>query len=198
MASPPLPGPRPRRSILPGVPEQENADLLAARLDYWNSRLPESAENGERANNELLGLWSFVGNLSALGMELAHNPILVDTGQWNPVYDRPRSYADIENEIASILVNLPKFRAKAKLLSGSEVVEHSLQVAVPSGPRDFRSSRRTEAVRDETRRNNSGPLNDVLDRIDRRGLRLAAADEAHTQRRTRVESAVMPTERRNL
>lgn len=47
---------------------------------------------------------------------LAREPIMDSSGQTEPIYDKPRTYADVENEIASTLANLPKFTARVKIL----------------------------------------------------------------------------------
>jgi hypothetical protein len=47
---------------------------------------------------------------------LALDPILVDSGQFEPIYDKPRTYADCENQIASDLANQPNRQAKVKII----------------------------------------------------------------------------------
>ncbi|MGH8715841.1 MAG: type IV secretory system conjugative DNA transfer family protein, partial [Burkholderiales bacterium] len=53
---------------------------------------------------------------------LAKEPVLVDTGQYQPKYQN-RTFADMENEIARDLTNQPNFQAKVKLLSGECVIK---------------------------------------------------------------------------
>jgi hypothetical protein len=53
---------------------------------------------------------------------LAQQPILVDTGQYQPKYQN-RSFADMENEISRDLTQQPNFQAKVKLLSGEHVIK---------------------------------------------------------------------------
>jgi hypothetical protein len=53
---------------------------------------------------------------------LAKDPILVDTGQYQPKY-QPSTYQDQENEIARDLTAQKNFQARVKLLSG----EHTIQ-----------------------------------------------------------------------
>lgn len=72
---------------------------------------------------------SIITGLRQLMYILAQEPILVDSGQWEPIYDKPRTYADVENEIASTLANLPNRQAKVKVLS-----EEFLMDTLPSAP----------------------------------------------------------------
>src|SRR5205085_3475172 len=58
----------------------------------------------------------FIASLRQAMEALALDPILVDTGQHEPIYDKPRTYADVQNEIATRLANLPKFTARVKIV----------------------------------------------------------------------------------
>ncbi|MGI0023523.1 MAG: type IV secretory system conjugative DNA transfer family protein [Nitrososphaera sp.] len=53
---------------------------------------------------------------------LSKEPILVDTGQYQPKYQN-RTFQDMENEIARDLTKQPNFQAKVKLLSGECVIK---------------------------------------------------------------------------
>ena len=53
---------------------------------------------------------------------LAKDPILVDTGQFQPKYQL-RTYSDQENLVANELSQLPNYTAKARLLSGEHVLK---------------------------------------------------------------------------
>jgi hypothetical protein len=52
---------------------------------------------------------------------LAEDPILVDTGQYQPKYQL-RTYSDQENLVANELSQLPNYTAKARLLSGEHTI----------------------------------------------------------------------------
>ena len=52
---------------------------------------------------------------------LAKDPILVDTGQYQPKYQL-RTYADQENLVANDLSRLPNYTAKVRLLSGEHTI----------------------------------------------------------------------------
>jgi len=51
---------------------------------------------------------------------IADHPIMAESGQYEPIIDRPRTYQDVENEIASSLVNLPKYTARVKLVGDEQ------------------------------------------------------------------------------
>jgi hypothetical protein len=57
---------------------------------------------------------------------LARDPILVDTGQFQPKYQL-RTYADQENLVANELSQLPNYHAKVRLLTG----EHTIRTNPP-------------------------------------------------------------------
>jgi hypothetical protein len=52
---------------------------------------------------------------------LANEPILVDTGQYQPVY-RQRTYADMEGEIANSLSQQENYIARVKTLRGEHTI----------------------------------------------------------------------------
>jgi hypothetical protein len=52
---------------------------------------------------------------------LAKEPILVDTGQYKPVY-RQRTYSDMAAQIANELSQQPNYTARAKLLTGEHTI----------------------------------------------------------------------------
>ncbi|MGI0034870.1 MAG: type IV secretory system conjugative DNA transfer family protein [Nitrososphaera sp.] len=63
---------------------------------------------------------------------LSREPILVDTGQYEPRFQN-RTFSDMENEIARNLTNQPNFQAKVKLLSGECVIKTNNLPGVLSG-----------------------------------------------------------------
>lgn len=69
---------------------------------------------------------------------LAEVPIEVDTGQYIPKY-QDRTYADMENEIASKLTQQPNFQAKVKMLAGEcDIRTKELPAAGRAGALDAR------------------------------------------------------------
>ncbi len=82
--------------------------------------------------NILSSALTFVTCLRQAMQVLAIDPILVDTGQHEPIYDKPRTYADVQNEIATRLANLPKFTARVKIIgTGDTPVEHTIKTLEP-------------------------------------------------------------------
>ncbi len=71
---------------------------------------------------------------------LAQEPILIDTGQHEPIFDKPRTYADVQNQIANELVGLKNGMARVKLPTG----EYHLRVLLPSTPKEQRSPERLQ------------------------------------------------------
>jgi len=91
---------------------------------------------------------SFVMQITALAEELAREPIRVPTGKKRLVKkNRPhltylphprktithpqRSYADMLNEVASQLVNLPLYTARVKITVDRQIVEHTIKTLDP-------------------------------------------------------------------
>ena len=98
--------------------------------DAWKGRSFISVEEMAGMNyseNIIRGSLAFY----YLGYRLALEPIIESTGQQESVYERPRTYADVQDEIANSLVNQPRFTATCK------VVDHN--------PRQF-AIRTTRAI----------------------------------------------------
>jgi hypothetical protein len=111
------------------------ADLLIAR--YEDTEIPDTPvmtemfnvvkngflTDGQGGVDELtegqlerFRVWiEFFGRLRHIAVLLKDDPILVGSGQYEPVYDRPRSYDDVRNEIANTLAKLPQFHARVKI-----------------------------------------------------------------------------------
>jgi hypothetical protein len=80
---------------------------------------------------------------------LVENPILVDTGQYQPKYQN-RTFADMENEISRDLTQQPNFQAKVKLLAG----EHNIQTKnTPPGLTGLQLEERIAQIQAQTRKN---------------------------------------------
>lgn len=153
--------------------------VTSARERFAEQR--QRAWGGSRQEVDRLD-W-YVDWLRQLAAALAEDPIKVDSGQWEPIYDRPRSYADVEGEVASGLVNLPKYRARGRLLRANDVVEYIIRTPDYRAPAE--EDRRRDLVRDireRTRRDYCAPIDDVLDAILERG-RIPGRDNSFTQRR---------------
>lgn len=84
------------------------------------SRGQETKEYFERCVN-------LVASLREVMEILATTPIMVDTGQHEPIYSE-RPIADVRNEIVNTLVHLNDYRAKVKTLAG----EYDIQTMPPT------------------------------------------------------------------
>jgi hypothetical protein len=88
---------------------------------------------------------------------LAENPILVDTGQYQPKYQN-RPYADMENQIARDLTQQPNFQAKVKLLAGEHVIRTKDSPPGLTGPQ---LAERIAHIQAQTRKNYCKPRLEV-------------------------------------
>ncbi len=101
-----------------------------------------------------------------LGQLLVQQPIYRDSGQWEPIYDRPRSYSDVEGEIASSLVGLPKYTARYRLGAGPTVKEGVMRTPEHRAIEANEESRvRTERIKERTRMEYCAPVKAVLAEI---------------------------------
>ena len=105
--------------------------LIVSRLP-GRQPLPAVDQAGMRNLPEVL---HFARGLIELGLGLRARPIFVPSGEYDPVYDRPRSYADVQGEIATNLANLKPHHARVKLRQGQVFVEHTIRtLPPPPGP----------------------------------------------------------------
>jgi hypothetical protein len=99
---------------------------------------------------------------------LAKDPILVDTGQYQPRY-QPRTFADMENEISRDLAQHPNFQARVKLLAG----EHTIQTKdLPRGLTGEQLAQRIAQIQSLTRRSYCKRRTEVETEIHQRQERL--------------------------
>jgi hypothetical protein len=78
-----------------------------------------------QSQREMESARAFVDMLTELRYtmdKLAERPILVDTGQYQPKYQN-RPYADMENEIARDLTQMPLYHARVKLVEGEAEIK---------------------------------------------------------------------------
>jgi hypothetical protein len=87
-----------------------------------------------KQRQEQLQVLLLMGNaLRILVQVLAADPIMANSGQHEPIYDKPRAYADVQNQIATDLANLKPFHAKCKLGNTEELLKSSV---LPPGIHD--------------------------------------------------------------
>jgi hypothetical protein len=83
---------------------------------------------------------------------LAREPIMVASGQHEPIYDKPRTYADVQHEIATRLASLPKFTARVKITVDGKPVEHTVKTLSPErGMRGIALQDRKDRIRANSR-----------------------------------------------
>ena len=85
---------------------------------------------------------------------LADEPIMGDSGKTEPIYDKPRAYVDVHNEIASLLANLPRYTAKIKIMGADGTsVEHTIKTCEPErGIRGTLLQERKKRIQQHNRR----------------------------------------------
>jgi hypothetical protein len=117
------------------------------RVDqYWRERDTERQHHIEQsilihqrlcvfAKLRVKRVQDFLCALMTLGRLLGKEPILSDSAKLEPIYDRPRTYADVQDEIASALANLPNRRARCKIVQGQMLSEHTIETLAPDRPR---------------------------------------------------------------
>jgi hypothetical protein len=103
---------------------------------------------------------------------LAEQPILVDTGQYQPKYQN-RPFSDMENQIARDLTNQPNFQAKVKLLSGEHVIQTKKS---PQGLTGSQLEERIAQIQAQTRQNYCKPRREVEREIRERQERLKTVE----------------------
>ena len=81
-------------------------------------------------NQELLSLLRHLGDL------LVENPIRAGTGEYEPVYEKPRLYSDVEAEMANRLTNVPNFQAWCVLVEGTQLRGYEMRTDPPTADLD--------------------------------------------------------------
>lgn len=127
----------------------------------------------------------FVTSLRQLMEVLAEQPILVDSGQHEPIYATPRSYADVQNQIATDLANLPPYTAKCKV-GHTEVVLQTLPLE--AGISDEAFMLRSERIQERTRMRYCKERSLVEDEILTR--QEALLEQEIKQRKTKDEEVI--------
>jgi hypothetical protein len=70
----------------------------------------------------------FLRSLRSAMEVLASDPVLVNVGAHEAIYDKPRSYQDVQNQVANMLVGLPDYTARVKIKGDCE---HLIQTLKP-------------------------------------------------------------------
>ena len=116
---------------------------------------------------------------------LAAEPVMVDSGQHEPIFDKPRTYADVQNQIATELANLRPYQAKSKL-GHMELVLQTFPLA--SGIDDNALHQRIAAIQQATRAGYCTARLDVEEEIMKRQAELIEQEDK--KRRTKEEETI--------
>jgi hypothetical protein len=84
--------------------------------DYVTNKNEKKAEKYNASIDLIL-------HLKAVLQALSEDPILVDTGQYREVRDKPRPYTDVQKEVANALSQAPNYTARVKTLAGQGTVK---------------------------------------------------------------------------
>jgi hypothetical protein len=77
---------------------------------------------------------SFIEAIREIGQYLADNPLMTNSAQQEPIYDRPRTHADVRDELANQLANLPNHHARCKILLDGKPVEGVIKTNLADPP----------------------------------------------------------------
>ncbi len=96
-------------------------NLSFAQKNFAISELRKVGYSGreDEAYNQMV---EFLAATFIVAKVLAENPILVETGQYQPRY-QTRTYADMEGEMANSLTNQPNYQARVKTIAGEWVIK---------------------------------------------------------------------------
>jgi hypothetical protein len=73
----------------------------------------------------------FKRNLVSIARRLALWPIMEESGEYEPEYEKPKAYTDMEQEITYRLTNLPQYQAHARIRVQNRYVEYTIQTIKP-------------------------------------------------------------------
>lgn len=115
------------------------------------------ADRVRLAEAQTAGQQSFYTNLEELAVLVAKEPIWADSGQFQPIRDRPRAFADVTAETANTLSTLPPYHALCKLLDAQgNRMQHLIQTYPPS-PVSAEGRARAAAIRHTSRQRYGQP-----------------------------------------
>jgi hypothetical protein len=125
-------------------------------------------------DKELIPFLNFFIMLIGAMNGLAISPITASSGIYENVPGIQRTYADMQNEIASTLVTLPQRTARVKIAEEDGIVEHTIQIMQPERSllRGIGTSLRQERLKRIQKQNRDDgycrPRKEVEREIDRR------------------------------
>lgn len=120
---------------------------------------------------------AIVSDLTQLGDLLKADPLVSETGRYEPIYDSPRPYADMSGEIANELSTQGRFHAWAKILD-EQVVDD-----VPLGEAGSMNLTIAEEVRRASRERYGRPRAEVEQEIRDRQVALLTFEDGGSQKK---------------
>jgi hypothetical protein len=73
----------------------------------------------------------YIPTILAIADILRLEPIMTSSSQFEPIYERPRSFSDVQAEVASALAHTPIRRARCRIIRDLIVVEHTISTDPP-------------------------------------------------------------------
>jgi len=117
-------------------PEKRNQELIAMLCSPGEVFLEAIDMLPPRLYLQINRCEDFLLSIRLLMDILADDPIMADSGQHEPIYEKPRTYADVENQIATDIANLPPFTARVKL-DGQECLLKTLPFSQGRSEKDL-------------------------------------------------------------
>jgi hypothetical protein len=112
--------------------EKTVAALTEVGITHIMNRYKVSYEQAkERYYRESKRWTDFMLSIRKMLDALRNEPIMTESGKYEEKPLAPRTYADMQNEIASTLANLPRFTARVKIASDTQTIEHTVKTLPP-------------------------------------------------------------------
>lgn len=181
-----------------GRNEENIALLCSSDPKHWDlvrAQLYQEVWSKKKFEDQWRALDKFLRALRTTFAALCQEPVLVDSGRWEDVYDKPRTYADVQNEIATRLANQKNYIAKVKTEGGEYTIKTiplddngaGTASTVPSpggGGRDGYAAR-LELVREQTRKLYCRSRLVVEEEVAKRHEALMQGEESEPPKRSR-------------
>jgi hypothetical protein len=120
----------------------------------------------EKKAADFPGCIAFIRHLRSVLEVLVRDPILADSGTHEPIYDKPRTYADVQHQVANELVGLKNGIARVKLPTG----EYTIRTLRPNTPKKIREAaqEKQQRIQERTRQYYCTPRFEVEEQIRKR------------------------------
>jgi hypothetical protein len=141
----------------------------------------KSFELCERITSEATGkLLRYVGNVADMAKGLAQEPIMVPTGQLEPIPGTPRSYSDVRAEIVSELVHQDDHYARGIIIGsmGTRLEVAFKTVGLRPVEDAHKAQLQVDAARDMTREYYTTQRSAVYEEIERRQTTVQPSSKA--------------------